>query len=296
MIAAKDAAAIQQGDYQLVMGEMHMGVNTLNAALFVSQHPSPTEITQAVEKDIPEQRIIPIPPADWPSLTTRTSLSLISPKDIRIHLGTNVSRELAKDSLNIGDLLVERSGPDLQMGTRDGRYHIPLLEAFAEALSLLTVDLFQLVDQRPHIPRITIDKLTVMRETWNFSAEQLPFANEKQEEQRFAAANVWAQKHRLPRFIFVKTPVEPKPFYVDFASPVYIELFARAVRRTVAAGAHQLIRVSEMLPQPEQAWLNDAQGRHYTSEFRCIIVDTHPVAHQEVPDLRRSEKAPEQPQ
>ena len=37
--------------------------------------------------------------------------------------------------------------------------------------------------------------------------------------------------------------------------------------------ADKLITLSEMLPRPDQAWLPDAEGRHYTSEFRIVAVD-----------------------
>ncbi|HWF02395.1 MAG TPA: lantibiotic dehydratase, partial [Candidatus Angelobacter sp.] len=41
MIAADSEDAIRRGDYMLVMGEMHVSKNTLDASLFVNQHPSP---------------------------------------------------------------------------------------------------------------------------------------------------------------------------------------------------------------------------------------------------------------
>ncbi|URN14115.1 hypothetical protein LUW77_30555 [Streptomyces radiopugnans] len=41
------------------------------------------------------------------------------------------------------------------------------------------------------------------------------------------------------------------------------------------------MRVSEMLPTPEQAWLTDDEGNTYTSELRFVAVDrtvTDPAA------------------
>ena len=34
-----------------------------------------------------------------------------------------------------------------------------------------------------------------------------------------------------------------------------------------------LLSVTEMLPQPHETWLCDAQGNRYTSEFRCVAVE-----------------------
>ncbi|MEV8156229.1 hypothetical protein AB0R11_27515, partial [Streptomyces fradiae] len=77
----------------------------------------------------------------------------------------------------------------------------------------------------------------------------------------------------LPRFVFVVSPTEPRPFYVDFDSPVYVNIFAKAARRLARQDAGARLVVSEMLPTPEQAWLTDDEGRTYTSELRFVAVD-----------------------
>jgi hypothetical protein len=80
--------------------------------------------------------------------------------------------------------------------------------------------------------------------------------------------------HDLPRFVFVKLPVEVKPFYLDFDSPVYVEIFAKMVRRMVASHrAKDEVTISEMLPAPGQFWLTDADGHAYTSELRMVVRD-----------------------
>ncbi len=79
----------------------------------------------------------------------------------------------------------------------------------------------------------------------------------------------------MPRFVFVKTPVERKPFYVDFHSPVYVDMLARSVRRARdGKQADQTITVVEMVPDINQTWLLDAEGNSYTNELRIVAVDT----------------------
>ena len=58
----------------------------------------------------------------------------------------------------------------------------------------------------------------------------------------------------------------------DFRSIVLVNLFARHIRRTRAAGQAEFT-VSEMLPDPGQLWLTDRQGRRYSSELRFIAYD-----------------------
>jgi hypothetical protein len=78
----------------------------------------------------------------------------------------------------------------------------------------------------------------------------------------------------MPRFVFVKAPLEPKPFYVDFCSPVYVNIMAKAMRRTTErAGEAARVRVTEMLPGIDQVWLPDRARNRYTSELRIVAVD-----------------------
>jgi hypothetical protein len=77
----------------------------------------------------------------------------------------------------------------------------------------------------------------------------------------------------MPRFVFVKVPVEPKPCFVDFDSPIYVEMLARYIRRAVAGDAAHNIYVSEMMPDLSGAWLPDAAGERYTSEIRLVMLD-----------------------
>ncbi|MEU5077366.1 hypothetical protein AB0G76_38310, partial [Streptomyces asoensis] len=65
---------------------------------------------------------------------------------------------------------------------------------------------------------------------------------------------------------------EPRPFFVDFDSPVYVNILAKAARRLARKDPHARLTVTEMLPTPEQTWLTDDQGRHYTSELRLVAV------------------------
>ena len=78
----------------------------------------------------------------------------------------------------------------------------------------------------------------------------------------------------MPRFVFFKAPVEPKPCYLDFESPILVDIFCKMVRRTQEAGhADGRIQISEMLPRPDQIWLTDAANNRYSSEFRIVAVD-----------------------
>jgi hypothetical protein len=256
------------------MGELHMAANTLRGTLFVAQHPAPDELFAAYDRDIPEPCVVPITPRNWPEVSARTRAVLVNDHDIRVAF-TYDAGTARPAALPIGALVVAEVDGRPMVRTRDGRQQFDLNEFFIEILTIEAVDSFKIFGSQDHTPRLTIDRLVVCREAWHLEPAALPFARIKDEAARFVAARRWARELGLPRWVFVKAPVERKPFFVDFESPVLVGLLAKAARRTQehgAAGAR--ITLSEMLPTIDQAWLHDAQGQHYTSELRIVAVDS----------------------
>lgn len=276
MIAAPSAEAIGRGDYQFVLGEMHPSVNTLRFALFPAQHPSPEELFFAFEMDHPQARPVPlIPRSYWPVKASRLLPALVASKDYRVEFFPEPSDIPRSRILPIGELVVESEGDGLVLRSRDGRLRFDLIEIFSETPTLNNAYGFMMLKRRPHTPRITIDRLVICRESWSFFPAELDFAREKGDADRFIAARRWARAHGIPRFVFVKSPAEMKPFYVDFDSPIYIDIFAKVVRRTKQAGEEiPSITVTEMLPLPDETWLSDGQGNHYTSELRMVALES----------------------
>lgn len=272
MIAADDVESIRRGDYQFVLGELHLGYNTLGASVFVEQHERPQDLIKAVESDMPGLRAVPMTPREW--LTARINYSIISPRDYRIEFTVNSFHSDSERALPIGELVVEESDDSLVVRTRDGKLRFDMVELFGGMFSGFVVNQFKLLRELPHRPRVTIDRLIVARESWRFAAADVTFATVKDDADRFVAARRWAHWHSLPRFVFVKVPVETKPVYVDFDSPVFVNLLAKMVRRQAQEGSEDaMIGFSEMVPGLAQSWLPDAEGNRYTSELRIVALD-----------------------
>lgn len=109
-----------------------------------------------------------------------------------------------------------------------------------------------------HLPRLTVGGAVYQRERWEVSLSHLPKLHGLE-----LLLAVWRERRAggWPRFVFVRTPAERKPYLVDTASPFALELL-----RHVARGAER-VTVVEMLPGPESLWLRDARGR-YVCELR----------------------------
>lgn len=274
MLAADSAEAVRRGDFLFVMGELHMGVNTLGNLLFLGQHPRPQELFDALDADMREPRLVPLLPKNWPGLTTRTRSGLVSPKDYRLQMSADAPAPEGARVLPIGSLVVEEQGGELYAATRDGRLRFEVVEAFGDALSSITANDFKPLGALPHSPRVTLGRLVIARETWRSAASGMGFAFEKREADRFIGARRWAASLGVPRFAFARAAVEVKPVYVDFASPSYVEGLSKLVRRAAEAGEERApVTVSEMLPGPGQYWLEDSVGLRYTSELRVAALD-----------------------
>jgi hypothetical protein len=276
MIAANSVEAINQGEYQFVLGEMHMSLNTLQNPFFVVLHPEPEKIVAANERDLPEPQVININPRKWQWVTSRTADYLWRPKDYRLAFTDDACAPPDAQVIIIGELVVEEDEGTLIVRTRDGRFSTDIIRFFATALSVEVINGFSMLPGAEHTPRVTIDKLIACRETWRLDAKEMEFAYEKTEAERFLAVRRWAKAVGLPRFIFVKSPVEWKPFYLDFDSPPLVENFAKVVRKTAENKDEEEgtgLTLTEMVPRTDQVWLPDAAGNCYTSELRIVVVD-----------------------
>jgi hypothetical protein len=274
MISAASEEAVRRGDYQFVLGEIHIGVNTLSSSLFVAQHPSPKELFGAVESDFPEPRVVTTIPMSIRGATSRTRFVLESPKDFRLSLTHDSFAPPGSKAIPGGSLVVEDSVEGLVIRTRDNKIRFSIIEVIGDVLSSLVINSFSILGDQAYQPRIAIDRLAVCRESWRFPPKSIDFALVKEESDCFIAARRWSREHGLPRFVFVKVPIERKPFYVDFDSPIYVSIFAKMIRRTIDKGdSLSEIAVSEMLPSIDEVWLPDGEGRRYASELRIVATD-----------------------
>ncbi|MEU1037893.1 lantibiotic dehydratase [Streptomyces sp. NPDC005551] len=273
LVIAEDDAALARGDVRLVLGEMHCALNTMGASLFVHQHPDRDELLAETTRDFPGPRLLPTLPKELPlKWSTRSRPSLDRPEDHYVTLVDQTGDPHRPRTVLSADVLVEERDGRLTAVLPDGTAH-DLLDVYANTLTQRVMDRFTLRPEGEHTPRITIDRMIVARETWQLPVAEVDFADEKTEAARFVRARHFQQRHELPRFVFVVSPTEPRPFYVDFDSPVYTTILAKAARRLARKDPAARLKVSEMLPTPEQAWLTDDEGRRYTSELRFVAVD-----------------------
>jgi hypothetical protein len=274
------------GTTQWVLGELHVALNTVESRVFRTQADDARALVDAVARDLPTGRVVPVYPVDGVLVSSRTypPPALDPPGLFRYwSYASDDGHPSGAPSTPAAALLVtERQGELLAIGPD---WTAPVLECFGEFLTALVVDLFQPRPAAGYLPRLLLGDLVMGRAHWRVAAGRLPTRAARSGDVAHRQLRDWARSAGLPRHVFVRTSLERKPFYVDFAAPLLVENLARIVRKARKADLATPVDVVEMLPRPDQLWLKDPAGRRYTCEFRVVAVDETPA----VPVLRTAD-------
>jgi hypothetical protein len=262
-IAAPSAAALNAGDYLCVVGDFHPGANPLSQGVFATRHPDRDRFLGAIASDVGPRPFL-IPPRDAGFHTTRNMPATTRPGDMHVAANPRDRMPDGYRTLPAADLFT-----DLEtVTTHDGSWQAPLAHLLWLPLMISAVhayDPFPATQADGHETRITIGRTVWRRETWHIPPALGPACSE--------AAASWARDLGLPRRVFLLSPGELKPIYIDFNSPVLTRILCRQLRRAAADFPGQAARLTEMLPGPDDCWLADQDGQRYTSELRLVAVD-----------------------
>ncbi|WP_433256789.1 lantibiotic dehydratase [Streptosporangium sp. CA-135522] len=267
-ICATDVEAVNRGDYQVVLGELHAAWPTFDCDLFTAWHPEVDRLREELAADFGPHRVRLLHPDTWPRHTGRVAASLIGATD-RL-LGFAAAPGADPDRLLPATAVVVSDQDGTLTATAPDGHRWPLIEMFAGMLNGLAVDAFKLTTPAAHVPRITIDRLVISRETWRTTVAATGLADITNERERYLATRTWRHRLTLPDQIFVKIGTEVKPCYFDLTSPHYIGVLCTMLR---TAGPDASVTISEALPTPDQAWVPDHNGNRYFSELRLQITD-----------------------
>lgn len=272
IVDAASPEALARGDVRLVLGELHVGVNTLDARAFVQQFDDKMRLSR-LTLAAAGPRVIVVPVKESPYFTSRAAppcvLGTAADDFLFIHDGhqsiETPSRPLAATELVArivdGRLTVISPGS----GRMFDWWHV-----LADFLSSMSANLFHLAPQGSnHVPRVTCDRVVLRRETWRFEASEIDWVDLKGEDSLYWHAARWRRAQGLPDKVFVNSVQEVKPLPLDFSDLSSLGVFTLAVRKLRQGGAGT-VTLSELLPDGRGYWLTDSAGDGYTSEVRML--------------------------
>jgi hypothetical protein len=273
LIAARNDGDLAAGRYTLILGEVHAGLPTMFQSAIFSMCPD----RERVRHDY--QALAPAPPV-LTEASQRLNLGEFFQEAAQLLLPDERVTQLPARPL--ADYDVIRSDADLQIIDITTQESWPLPVFFDAMLSRSTfhVDPFD-SRQQPHSPRLMIGDVVVARETWRVTAETVDVSAPRRIDaearaRNFLAVRRWAADNEVPRYVFAKSPREPKPVFLDLESQKSVELLCHLLRGAGPGAAPPALSLSEMLPDPEHCWLRDQTGSRYTSEVRLLAVDPIP--------------------
>ncbi|MGH3203364.1 MAG: hypothetical protein ACRDP5_15115, partial [Streptosporangiaceae bacterium] len=276
MIAAACPGDVERGNFLLVLGELHLTLNTLSGRLWAEQHPDRARLIAAERADRGPRRIVAIPAKDHPNVTSRTNppSAILGPGQLYWSSAITDSFDPPESDTVLpgAAMTVTRRGADLVVHCLPSGAELDFFEVIADTMTDIVSDAFQPAVPAAHRPRITIDRFVLSREQWVFQVADSAWAFAKDEQHRYYLARRWRAEHQLPERVFYRVPLELKPTAADFRSIVLVNLLAKHIRQTHAAGHTQYI-VTEMLPDLGRLWLTDHHGQHYSSELRFVAYD-----------------------
>jgi Lantibiotic dehydratase, N terminus len=263
-VAARDEADVTAGEWLAVVGDIHLGINPLMQGVFAHRHPDPPTLLRLQHDAVGSRFPVLVPPFAPGMGVDARGVPLLPDGAVRIAAMPDTRAPGRQRTWHPDELLVD--GTDLV--DRSGSLRLPLLEVFWLPIYIASARTFDPQPDQDHAPRLAIGHTVLARETWNVPASEVPPRG-----QDIAA---FARGLGIPRHVFVKSPLERKPMYLDTASPVLARILCRHARHAAADSSQHLIRFTEMLPAPEQTWLSDADGNRYVSEMRLVALDTRP--------------------
>lgn len=264
LIAAPNLHALNRGEWSAVLGEVHT-TNTLLWSALVTQHSCPEELERVLASDATEVASIvtQTPRADW---LARFNVSVVPP-NAHAYQYTDDLPELPTGIPAPAAMFTPfDDGATVRMLARDHSLEFDAIELFGVPLCRISNRVVsQLLPDAPCLPRVTLDALTISRARWWLGVQD---CHDSSPERSYARLRTWARRNAVPRHVFYKSPLEPKPCYLDLASSLYAELFRKAIGK-LDPGQH--MRIEEMLPHFDDLWLADASDHRYTSEFRFAV-------------------------
>jgi hypothetical protein len=256
---------------QWVLGELHLGLNTLENRPFATQADDRAELLELSREDYPYGRIVPIWPASSAEVTSRTypplALDLPDHYDYWSY-ALDEGHPAGVASWPGSMLLVAADRDGLWVEPPDASWRRPATEFLGEFLTALVVNQFRLRPPAPHHQRLTFDDVIVERESWWIPAGELQAACADGADYRCGALAEALRAVGCPRQLFGSLPGQRKPVYIDLQAPLLLRGFAKLLRNEPEDAA---VRLVEMVPEPGALWLRDRNGDPVTGELRLVV-------------------------
>lgn len=267
LLAATHESALAKGDFRVILGEIHHGIQPVGWMLLFADDPQAWQDAIMACLPHPTEHMRPA------NLLLGRRMKTAPPEFPGPSVQASAFSERAHQ-YDLSSLYVERRNGQLRVGPIDEResllfyppsYGVP--EALYAPFAAFSYPLVRAVPVQleGHTPRIEIGDVIYQRERWDLATTAVPgLPKQGASFDLLLAFAAFRQRFGMPERVFVRTPTEPKPVYIDFQNALALELLVH-----LASQSDTIIFV-EMCPDADELWLHDENGR-YCSEFRTVL-------------------------
>jgi Lantibiotic dehydratase, N terminus len=259
-VAARGPEALADGDFLGVVGDVHVGNNPLIQGVFANRHPDQASLMRRLVEVGGVGMPLLLPPWAPGRFVESRGLPVTPDEFVHIAVMPTTRAQGGRRTWLPDELYVE--GREVVDAT--GALRMPIEAVFGMPIFVTAVRTFTLLPQREHAPRVTIGRMVLRREGWSIPATEIP--------ERADDVGAFARDRGMPRRLFMKSPLERKPMYLDTESATLSRILCRQARHAREQPGARM-EFTEMLPGPDECWLTDAEGNHYVSELRIAAVD-----------------------
>ncbi|QQR88677.1 MAG: lantibiotic dehydratase [Myxococcales bacterium] len=263
-ISAPSLRDVQSGNYLIACTELMPSINFFCHPVMYLSYSKPSGFIEELRKDVPIVTCT-IPFEEGNRVARRFFKSVRNTYSLLVDFASSDYPQERR--LSVKDLVVEKNGTELVVRNINNNDLYSLESVLDDLLSAVAYRDCLLTWDQDHSPRVQIDDLVIARESWTILPKDLEPLSKEHTSNRFLAAQRWLKRAGLPQQFFAYLPPE-SPLYVDFQSPISIDIFLKQVKQK-----HGPFMISELFPTLENTFLPNRQGETYTSEFHLISVD-----------------------
>ncbi|UCH94939.1 MAG: lantibiotic dehydratase [Candidatus Aminicenantes bacterium] len=279
LIAASDKDAVNSGDYQVVIGDVHASVDLIThspAAFFLADADKEmlrSFVTDRYRESINEDEWA----ADLVRVHMRKTSAQLTLKGIDIE-GIGRSSKNRDAVVLLADLEVRLHQGRLRLYSPHWKKYIRLTNMRLPnncQKETSPLRLFSLPEQEgglkpplhmSYCPRIEVGNITLLRRTWRMNyhdwSYQFTPTHKHWDFNLFVHMLKMQDYYKLPGYVFARIEDEPKPIFVDFDNYFLLHAFYRKWQKHKKS-----VTITEAYPRVEKAWLSDEKG-HYFCELR----------------------------
>jgi len=121
----------------------------------------------------------------------------------------------------------------------------------------------------PHLPRLVWEKTVLHPAQWTITPDT--FSSEDLYPERFyTACQRWRREWNIPRHVYIIE--DDNRLLLDLEHPLWVDELLKEIGRGQRGAGSATVRLHEMIPDPDQLWLRDTDGRRYHSEIVVPLV------------------------